>query len=113
MSHKKLTYNSTRYHTLCYAKMVRRPFALSDVKGCLAGTWHRGGVADLKRGLEFLVQAGFLAKHRIGTGKNVADMWQITEAGETAIYDTARRSTHKRVHMDDSFEELSALFVGD
>lgn len=110
---KKLAYNSSRYHTLCYAKMVDRPFSRADIKGCLAGCWARGGVADLNRGLDFLTKAGYLVRFSRDNVSYMTDMWQITELGIDAIFDTARRSTHKRVQMEDDFDMEMLLAIRD
>lgn len=102
MTHSKLTYNSKRYVTLCYAKMIQRPFSKDNLKNCLAGTWNNTSSADMARSLDFLCKSGLLKKVD-------KDQWQITEDGESALFDTARRSRH--IRRSPKFEDLSDQFL--
>lgn len=92
--------------------MVKRKFSRADVKGCLAGCWARGGVADLNRGLDVLTKAGYLVRFNRDNVNFMTDMWEITESGENVLFDVARRSNHKKVHMEDDFDDELALIIG-
>jgi len=80
---KKINYGTSKYNTLCYAKMVGKPFTNQDVRSCLAGTWRQASTGNLGRALRELVRSGHLS-HANG-------FYKITEAGIDEIYSSANR----------------------
>jgi len=85
MKQTKLHYQSRQYVTLCYAKMVAKPFSKAKVKSCLSGLWKEENIKELKRSLYLLTQAGFLEKIE-------DDKWIITPLGELTIFQTAKQN---------------------
>jgi hypothetical protein len=87
--------------------MIQRPFSKDNLKNCLTGTWDGRSYADMARSLDFLSKSGFLKRVN-------KDQWQITEDGEFAIFETARRSKHirKSLKAEEISDQLLMLRIG-
>jgi len=85
MKQTKVHYQSRQYMTLCYAKMVAKPFSKAKVKSCLSGLWNEENTKELKRSLYLLTKAGLLEKIE-------DDKWVITPLGEFTIFQTANQN---------------------
>ena len=84
----KIHYGTSKYSTLCYAKMINKKFGPQDVKNCLQGVWGKPNNSALRRALRELVRSGFLEQD--------SDSYLITPNGVDEIYASVGRYKSNR-----------------